>query len=201
MIYLMKLYSNMKYNRQTLILSREVKMTENATDNIEKINLYYKNIAEMGKYSFELEDKREENILLQAGQMLSAISLFSAGLLMATPIIIEYTSLEIDRLLWIICIVGVEVWFSLLMAIIAQWRYKGAFMLNAKEIEEELKKEKEVYQCQGQYDYQWIVQISSLHEYKRKNNDKRVRCCLVSMISFLLSILTLLIGLLIAALF
>ena len=120
---------------------------------------------------------------------------------MATPIIIEYTSLEIDRLLWIICIVGVEVWFSLLMAIIAQWRYKGAFMLNAKEIEEELKKEKEVYQCQGQYDYQWIVQISSLHEYKRKNNDKRVRCCLVSMISFLLSILTLLIGLLIAALF
>lgn len=169
--------------------------------------LRYKNIAEMGKYSLEMEDKREQSVISQAGQMLSAISLFSAGLLMITPIILEYTSFEPACFLFLVGVVGVEILFSLSMAILAQWRYKTEFMLTAKEIdnevEEKIKKIKvkeRPYQYQYYYDYQWIAQISAVHKSKRINDNKRVWCLIASMASFLLSITTLLMGVFIIAL-
>lgn len=178
-------------------------MRENISQdqNIEWECLKYKNIAEMGRYSLEMEDKREQSVITQAGQILSAISVFSAGLLMTTPIMLEYTSVEKTQLLFILGGVGVEILFSLSMAIMAQWRYKAEFMLTAEEIEKELEKEpktedteNKIYQYQGQYDYQWVVQISSVHQSKRANNNKRVRFLIAAMVSFLLGIITLLIG-------
>lgn len=173
-------------------------MVNTKNDNVELECLFYRNIAEMGRFSLDMEEKRGQEIILQAGQMLNAISLFSAGVLMSTPIFIEYTPIMLSRLLIVISTVGIMILVSLLLAIIAQWRHKSEFMLTAEEIKKVLENEKESYQYQGQYDYQWIVQISSIHCSKRKSNNKRVLCLRISMISFLFSIITVVMGILLA---
>ena len=60
---------------------------------LEETSLRLKNVVELGKYSFDLEEKREQSLISQSGQILTAISLFSAGILMALPILLTYTSI------------------------------------------------------------------------------------------------------------
>ena len=54
-------------------------VTEEETTNYQNEDLdalRMKNVFEFGKFSFELEEKREQGILNQSGQMLTAFSLF-----------------------------------------------------------------------------------------------------------------------------
>ena len=55
--------------------------------------LRMENVREFGKFSFDLEEKREQSILNQSSQMLTAFSLFSAAILMALPIMTEYSAI------------------------------------------------------------------------------------------------------------
>ena len=55
----------------------------------EQFALRMGNVKDFAKFSYELEEKREQSIVNQTGQMLTAFSVTSATILMAVPILIE----------------------------------------------------------------------------------------------------------------
>ena len=149
---------------------------------------------ELGKFSLELEDKREQSILNQAGQMLTAFSLFSAAILMALPLVTEYSSIPDHQTMYLAEISFVPLIISLVLAIIAQWRFQYQTMLNATEFEDQLYRNRAEYNGRPDYDWQWICQLSSVQNSKKKNNDKRVFLVKASMICFLISVGILAVG-------
>ena len=63
-------------------------------DSREQTALRLKNVVEFAQFSYELEDKREQSLITQSGQMLTAFSVTSAALLMAS---IQSNSRTINR--------------------------------------------------------------------------------------------------------
>ena len=47
-----------------------------------RANLRAHNVLEMGKFSYELEEKREQSLITQSGQMLTTFSIASAAMLL-----------------------------------------------------------------------------------------------------------------------
>lgn len=156
--------------------------------------LRMRNVCEFGKFSFELEEKREQSILNQSGHMLTAFSLFSAAILMALPLVAEYTSIPDGQAFCLSVVVLVPLVASLLLAIVAQWRFKYQTMINAKEFENAIFRSKDSYKGQSDYDWQWVHQLTAVQDSKRLNNDKRVKLVKASMICFLVSVGILLMG-------
>ena len=95
--------------------------------------LRMKNVREFGLFSFELEEKREQSILNQAGQMLTAFSLFSAAILMALPLVADYTNVPDGQAFCLAVVVLAPLIASLVLAILAQWRFKYQAIKNAEE--------------------------------------------------------------------
>ena len=67
-------------------------------------------------------------------------------------------------------------------------------MLNATEFEDQLYRNRAEYNGRPDYDWQWICQLSSVQNSKKKNNDKRVFLVKASMICFLISVGILAVG-------
>ena len=149
---------------------------------------------ELGKFSLELEEKREQSILNQSGQMLTAFSLFSAAILMAVPIVIEHSNIPAHQVMYLAELAFIPLIISLALAIIAQWRFRYQTMLNATEFENCLYRNREEYQERADYDWQWICQLSDVQKSKKANNDKRVLLVKLSMALFLASVGMLVIG-------
>ena len=161
---------------------------------IKEENLRMGNVREFGKFSFELEEKREQSILNQSGQMLTAFSLFSAAVLMALPLVADYTSIPDGQAFCLSVVVLVPLVASLLLAIVAQWRFKYQTMINAREFENEIFRNKDSYKEQSDYDWQWVYQLTAVQDSKKTNNDKRVKLVKASMICFLVSVGVLVVG-------
>lgn len=142
----------------------------------------------LGRYSFELEQARGESIIRQAGEMLTAFSVFSAALLMVIPILITHTCIDKIKLLTWIGIASIPLMISLYSAILAQWRFKYQSMQNAEQFRISIYKAIKKYQSQDQYHLQWIAQLTSMHESIEKNNNQRVFLVKMSMLCFLGSI-------------
>mgnify|MGYP004515602185 FL=1 len=170
----------------------ESETVERAPESEQSLRMEY--AKELGKFSLELEDKREQSILNQAGQMLTAFSLFSAAILMALPLVTEYSSIPDHQIMYLAEISFVPLIISLVLAIIAQWRFKYQTMLNATEFEDQLYRNRAEYNGRPDYDWQWICQLSSVQNSKKKNNDKRVFLVKASMICFLISVGILAVG-------
>lgn len=164
---------------------------ERAQDPVE---LRMRNVLDFGKFSFELEEKREQSILNQAGQMLTAFSLFSAAILMAYPLVADYTGIPDIQAFCLAMIVLVPLIASLVLAILAQWRFKYQTMKNAEEFENELYRSRNDYNNQSDYDWQWVYQLTDVQKSKKKNNDKRVKLVKASMVCFLTSVGILIVG-------
>lgn len=156
--------------------------------NNKNYSLALENIVSFGRYSFELEQIRGENIIRQAGEMLTAFSVFSAALLMAIPILIAHTDIDKMKLLIWIGIAAIPLISSLCLAIIAQWRFKYQSMQNAEQFRAIIYKTIKKYTSQDQYYLQWIDQLTSMHESIEKNNNRRVLLVKISMSCFLFSI-------------
>ena len=144
--------------------------------------LRMENVREFGKFSFDLEEKREQSILNQSSQMLTAFSLFSAAILMALPIVTEYSAIPDWQIMYLTEVAFAPLIVSLVLAIIAQWRFSYQTMLDAEGFENILYRQKEDYQ------------LSAVQKSKKKNTDLRVRLIKASMICFLLSVAILVIG-------
>ena len=146
------------------------------------------NIVQLGKYSLGLEQNRRDSVIKQAGDMLTAFSVFSAALLMAVPIILEHTNINHRKLMLCIGIAFIPLTASLVTAILAQWRYKYQLMQDAKTLKEYVYKNIDLYKGQEQYDLLWIDQLTQIHESIEKNNDRRVKFLVASIICFLIAI-------------
>jgi len=158
--------------------------------------LMMKNIVELGKYSYDLEEKREQSLITQSSQMLTAFSIFSAVLFVILPIIIETKTVSVWKLLFSAGIISVFLLASLVLALIAQWRFKYSTMQDVQVFYDRVNAEFQNYASQVQFDVQWKEQLLSIHASKKKNNDKRAKLVIASMVVFLISI-----GLLLASAF
>ena len=106
---------------------------------------------------------------------------------MALPLVTEDSSIPDHQTMYLAEISFVPLIISLVLAIIAQWRFQYQTMLNATEFEDQ-------YNGRPDYDWQWICQLSSVQNSKKKNNDKRVFLVKASMICFLISVGILAVG-------
>ena len=97
-----------------------------------------RNIVEIGKFSYDLEEKREQSILSQANQMMTAFSIYSAALLMVLPILIDETVIPHSRLLIASIHLFLPLIASLVLAVLAQWRFSYQTMKTAQEFQEEI---------------------------------------------------------------
>lgn len=159
-----------------------------------KENLCIKNAVEFGKFSFELEEKREQSILTQSSQMLTAFSLFSAAVLMSFPLVADYTGVPDIYAFYLSAVALFPLIISLVLAIVAQWRFKYETLKSTKDFADELQKNHKDYQSQSDYDWQWIYQLDAVQVSKKKNNNRRVIFVRISMILFLVSVGILVIG-------
>ncbi len=102
-------------------MSPEIKETPPVNEDSPKDNtlLRMENVREFGKFSFELEEKREQSIVNQSSQMLTAFSLFSAAILMALPIVAEYSSIPDWQIMYLAEVAFAPLLASLVLAIIA----------------------------------------------------------------------------------
>jgi len=152
--------------------------------------LMMRNIKELGLYSYELEEKREQSLLNQAGQMLTAFAIFTAALYMLLPVVLEHATLNIskNKLILFVGVISLFLLSSLVLAILAQWRYKYNAMNEIGVIYQEVDKNYGDYSTQVNFDKQWIIQIENLHKSKLKNNNRRAKLVMASMIIFLVAI-------------
>jgi len=173
---------------------RESNGADERGSNNKNYSLALENIVLLGRYSFELEQMRGESIIRQAGEMLTAFSVFSAALLMAVPILINYTCIDKVKLIVWIGIAAVPLISSLCLTIMAQWRFKYQSMQNAEQFRKSIYKTIKKYQSQDQYNLQWIAQLTSMHESIEKNNNRRVFLVKISMLCFLCSVFIIIIS-------
>lgn len=161
----------------------------NNTKTNDNVILLMKNVAEFGRFSFELEEKREQSLITQSGHMLTALSILSAALLMTLPLLFEYTLIEKERLLSTVGIVFVPIIVSIVLCIITQWRFGYQTMMNAKTLQDRITSDIESYPTQAQYDCQWNDQLSVIQDSIKKKNDIRVHLLSWAIINLLLAIL------------
>ncbi len=160
---------------------------------VEQITLRLKNIVEFAKFSYELEDKREQSLINQSGQMLTAFSVASAALLMAVPIILEHTCVSKQLVLVSAGITLALMVLSMVFAVISQWRFQYTTMMTGEELLQKVEADMDNHVYQSQYDYQWIDQLKEIQVSKKKNNDKRYRLIHASMIVFFAAVTNLII--------
>lgn len=148
-------------------------------DEINQVEFIMKNIVDFGKFSYNLQEKREESLINQSGKMLTAYPVTMAiltWLIPKTAVVSMY-----------ILFFGLTL--SLIFAILAGWRFKHRRMPGIDSFFEDVENNMEKYENQYQFNAQWKNQISLLHESKKRNNDKRAIFILMSMTSFICSII------------
>jgi len=152
------------------------------------------NIVRFGKFSFELEEKREQSLINQSNQMLTAFAIFSAALYMIIPVVISLNSLLTSKIMFCVGIISFLLIGSLVLALLAQWRYKYKTMANIEEFYNNVNAEFHIYKTQANFNMQWKEQILSIHESKKNNNDKRSKLIIASMWMFLMAIVVVVIS-------
>lgn len=161
---------------------------ESDLKNFEMEELKMKNVVEFGRFSFELEEKREQSIISQSNQMLTGFSICSAALLMAIPIMCDETNVPHTQLLIASGFVFFFLIISLVLAVIAQWRFEYQSMICAEDFEIAINKEADIYQSQKQYNDQWVFQLTAIQRSKQQVNDRRVKLVIASMTCFLTAV-------------
>ena len=151
---------------------------ENMEEQQKLAELMMSNILSLGKFSYSLQEKREESLINQSGRMLTACSVTDALL----PLSIS----KVPDVGLMVLFAGILV--SFVFAVIAGWRFKARPMPSIDVFYDEVYKRWEEFKSQPVFDMQWKYHLSAIHKRKKENNDKRARCILISMISFVISI-------------
>ena len=136
------------------------------------------NILELGKFSYSLQEKREESLINQSGRILIACSI-NAGLL---PLMFSQTAGAGLALL------SASLLISIVFAAMAGWCFKAEAMPSVDVFFDEVYDRWEEFTAQPAFDMQWKYQLAALHESKKKNNDKRAICILISTVSLMCSL-------------
>lgn len=90
-----------------------------------QITAQYQYIKELATLKYDAEEKREQNLIQQSSQMQTAFSFMTAAVFAATAICIEYRGkLTLNFFLIAVSVVTFLLIVSLLLASLAQWRWK-----------------------------------------------------------------------------
>ena len=178
----------MKKKRNKTTKSKNADATQQST---QYKDMVMKNVIEFGRCSLEMEQKREESILNQSSNVLSALTLFSAIFYPILAILFEEDMFEDMYLLIAVVSVTVLLFCSIVCVILSQWRYKYNEMADVNVFYDDFTKKSTMYKEQYHFDYQWKEQIAVIHEKLKRNNDKRVSFLKCSMILFLIMIIVL----------
>jgi len=142
-------------------------------------------IIKMGNFSFELEEKREQSLVLQSGYMLADFSIISVMLLAAIPILLDYTKFSNKFVIFLIGFSLVFLIISLLFTIAAQWRYKYKGLENIESIYNLM-----IDVPLNDFNGWWLENLNDIYNAKNDLNEKRADLMKISALSFGFSILT-----------
>ena len=142
-------------------------------------------IIKMGNFSFELEEKREQSLVLQSGYMLAGFSIISVMLLAAIPILLDYTKFSNKFVIFLIGFSLVFLIISLLFTIAAQWRYKYKGLENIESIYNLM-----IDVPLNDFNGWWLENLNDIYNAKNDLNEKRADLMKISALSFGFSILT-----------
>jgi len=141
----------------------------------------------MGKFSYELEEKREQSLILQSGHMLTGFSIIFVMLLAVIPILLNYTQIS-NKVVFLL--LGISLFFlifGLLFTIAAQWRYDYLGLDDIETIYNLM-----IVPSNDVGDW-WLENLNYIYNAKNDLNEKRVKLMKFSTFSFSISILTILI--------
>lgn len=148
-------------------------MEENKT-----MEMMLKNVRDFGEISYNLEKEREKSIMDQSGWIFTAFSIFFA--------VFSFQIFKMPKIS--IALIFSVFTVSLLLATISKHRYVYDSIQSGDMFYKRVCDKSELYQTQDQFDYQIMMQFSQVQKSKRKNNDKRVRYLMGSMLSFVFGI-------------
>lgn len=161
----------------------------------------YKHIKELAYLKYEAEEKREQNLIQQSCQLQTAFSFMTAAIFMAVPICIEYRGvLSLKFFLISTSVIVAFLLASLLLASIAQWRWKTKAFPNIQSIKEAVINSKEWEKLCIEYHQidQLVTLMGEVQAKKTELNDKRVKLIMASMICFYASVITIIVFFVIA---
>ena len=161
------------------------------------ITAQFRHIKELSALKYEAEEKREQNLIQQSSQMQTVFSFMTAAIFMAVPICIEYRStLSLDFFFVSISIIVLFLIASLVLASLAQWRWKTETLPDVFEIKKSVINHPEWQKLTIEYHQidQWVEIIGKVQEKKAKLNDRRVHLIMASMICFYCSIFILIVS-------
>ena len=93
----------------------------------------YRYIKELSKLKYEQEIRREQSLIQQASQMQTVFSFMTAAIFMAVSICVENRGkLSLDFFLFCTSVIIIFLIASLVLASLAQWRWKKIAMPNIK---------------------------------------------------------------------
>lgn len=157
----------------------------------QKISSQFHYIKELSLMKYEAEEKREQNLIQQSSQMQTAFSFMTAAVFMALPICIEYRGvLSLKFFLVSTSIISVFLVASLILASIAQWRWKLESLPDISVIKDAIlnNEDWESLCIEHVQLAQFVDLISKVQEHKAHLNDRRVKLIMASMICFFLSV-------------
>lgn len=162
---------------------------ENESKNdAEIVSMILTHVNEFGLFSFEREEKREESTIVQAGQMLVALSVFSAVILMLVPILLDYTEMPTEKIFIFLFIILSLLSMCFICAILAQFKYDYYVPADIDQIYQSIYEQYEELSKPNTFLLLRKNQIGELHQSKRKMNNRRIRFLQISLIILILSI-------------
>lgn len=161
------------------------------------ITTQYRYIKELSALKYESEEKREQNLIQQSSQMQTVFSFMTAAIFMAVPICIEYRgTLSLEFFLVSISIIVAFLIASLILASLAQWRWKTETFPDVIQIRDSVIDNPEWQKLTVEYNQisQWVDLIAKVQKEKAKLNGRRVWLIMASMICFYCSIFSVVIS-------
>ena len=158
------------------------------------INKIVNNARELSMLSFEFEEKREQSLISQSSQMLTAFSIISAVLLMLAPILINSTLIPCQYILICLGITLSLLVVSMVIALFVQWRYKYKALPSPISIYSHMIENLEFFKTEAQRSKSWIETIDLTWQSKHRLNDRRRILITISMIVFFCAIASTLIS-------
>ena len=145
-------------------------------------------IIKMGKFSFELEEKREQSLIIQSGYMLTGYSIISVILMAVIPILLNYTNLPFKLVFILLGFSLLFLIFSLLFALLSLWRYQYSGLDDIESVYKMM-----IHEPLDTVSDWWLKNINTIRNEKNSLNNKRARYVKWSTFFFGFSIITILI--------
>lgn len=169
----------------------QVPLKQNKKKELEQITSQYRYIKELAQLKYSAEEKREQNLIQQSSQMQTAFSFMTAAIFMALPICIEYRGvLSLKFFLVSTSIISAFLIASLILASLAQWRWKTKSLPDVAVMKDAVINNDEWESMCLEHNQlaQWVDLIGTVQNQRALINDRRVKLIMASMISFYLSI-------------